>query len=268
MNWFKLLGHDLRAGLLRRRYLAVPLLFAVGCVLCALRLPDLRGSWMDYLLFCFRGLPPMENANGFELPVGWFAIMGGSLYLQLDYLLNDLTEAGQQVIVRAVSRRSWYLSKCVWNLLTCGCVIAVGMVTALVFALLFGGSASLGNTPEVTMRTLECYVEAPLSVGQGLWIGAVLPYLAVASFSQLQMSLCLFCKPIISFLICVSGLVLSLLVCVPWLPANAAQTMRSSLLGSQLQPGVLTAVCLILLLVSMIAGVVRFERMDLLRYEE
>ena len=210
----------------------------------------------------------MENANGFELHVGWFLIMGGSLYLQLDYLLEDLTEAGQQVIVRTVSRRGWFLSKCAWNLLTCAAMVAAGMVTALVFAWLSGGSAALTNTPDVTGRTLGCYVEVPMTIMQGLWIGAVLPYLTVAAFSQLQMSLCLFCKPIISFLICVSGLVVSLLFCVPWLPGNGAQTMRSSLLGSQLQPEVLTAACLILLLAGVIAGVVRFDRMDLLRYEE
>lgn len=270
MSWFRLLRHDLRAGLLRRRYLAVPLLFAVGCFLCRMGISGQTspGSWMDYILFCFKGMRPLTGASGFELPIGWFLIFAGSLFLQLDYLLEDLTEAGQQVIVRTGSRRSWYLSKCLWNLLTCGFIMALGLVTALVFALASGGSAELTNTGEVTMRTLGVYVEAPLTVAQALWIGVALPYLTVAAFSQLQMTLCLFCKPIISFLATVSLLVASLLFSTPWLPGNGAQTCRSALLGGSLEPWLLTAVCMAVLLGSVIAGVIRFDRMDLLRYEE
>ena len=270
MSWFKLLRHDIRAGLFRRRYLVVPCIFVLSCIFCALRrFPETAAAgWMDLVLFSFKGIHPLQRPEDFELPISWFVIMAGSLYLQLDYLLEDLTEAGQQVIVRTVSRRSWFLSKCVWNLLSCCLIMALGLITALVFALMTGGSISLSNTPEVTIYSLDWYMEAPLTVAQTLWIGVGLPLLTITAFTQLQMTLCLLCKPILSFLISTSLLVASLLLSTPWLPGNGAQTVRSSLLGGTLEPLILTAVCGGLLVIGVVVGMIRFHRMDLLRYEE
>ena len=270
MSWFKLLRHDIRAGLFRWRYLVVPLIFLLSFIFCALRrFPEAAAAgWMDLVLFSFKGIHPLRSPEDFELPISWFMILAGSLYLQLDYLLDDLTEEGQQVIVRTVSRRSWFLSKCVWNLL-CSCLImALGLITALVFALVTGGSIRLTNTPEATLYALDWYMETPLTVAQTLWIGVGLPLLTITAFTQLQMTLCLLCKPILSFLISTSLLVASLLINSPWLPGNGTQTVRSSLLGGELNPLTLTAVCAGLLVISVVVGVIRFHRMDLLRYEE
>lgn len=267
MSWYKLLRHDLRAGTLRRRYLCVPVLFLVSCFLCTQRLPEgLEAGWADLMLFCFKGMQPPVELTGFQLPAAWFAITAGSLLLQLDHLLDDLTEAGLQVIVRTGSRWRWYLSKCLWNLLTCGVIVGLGVVTALVWS--FGsGGVQLVNQPAVTMYTLEVYVEEALTVGQTLWIGVVLPWLAIGAMTQLQMTLCLFFRPILAFLSTAVLLAASLLTASIWLPGNGAQTVRSSFLGGGLEPWQMTAVCVLVLLGAVLAGVLRFRRMDLLRYE-
>lgn len=270
MNWFKLLCHDLRKGLTRKRYLAVPLFFAAGCFTCGLQIPGQLPTpgFMDRLLFCFKGLAPLDRPQDFQLPVLWFLILAGCLFLNLDYLLDDLTQEGQQMMVRAVSRRGWYLSKCVWGLCSCGLFLVLGLLTCLVFALLCGGELSLCNDPLVSQVTLGAWTDTPLMPWEAVLIGMVLPCLTLVGFNQLQMTLCLYIKPILSFLICVCGLVAALLFSFAWVPGNGAVTARSDLLKPGLLspvPLLVTALCL--WVVSVIAGVIRFRRMDLLRYE-
>lgn len=267
MSRYKLLRHDLRAGLLRRRYLCVPLLFLVSCFLCELKLPEgLRAGWTELLLFCFKGMPPPQQLTGFLLPAAWFAITAGSLLLQLDYLLDDLTQAGLQVIVRSGSRWRWYLSKCMWNLVSCGVIVVLGLVTALLWSLIGGGGLGAMD-PLVARYALELWAVEALPVGQVLWIGAVLPWLTIGALSQLQMTLCLYVRPILAFLSAAALLVSSLLIASLWLPGNGAQTVRSSMLGGSLDPVWMTVVCVVLLVGAALAGGARFRRMDLMRYE-
>lgn len=270
MSWFKLLRHDLRKGLTRRRYLAVPLLFAVSCFVCGIQvLIDCPApGWMDRLLFCFKGMLPLDQPQDFRLPVLWFLILAGCLFLNLDYLLDDLTQEGQQVMVRSVRRSGWYLSKCVWNLLSCGLIFLLGMLTCLIFTLLFGGKLSLTNDIQVSRYNLGTWGEAPMTVGGALLVGVLLPYLTMAGFSQLQMTLCLYVKPVLSFLACVCLLVLSLLLSLVWIPGNGAITLRSALLNPGLHPPLpLLVTAVIFLALGVLAGLLRFRRMDLLRYE-
>lgn len=269
MNWFKVFAHDLRGGILRRRYLLVPMLFCMPCFECLMRLNgEVSGSWMDYLMFCFKGSFPTTDSGSFEFPILWFLIMGGCMFLNLDYPLNDLTEAGQQVIVRSGNRRGWFLSKCAWNLLSCGVYFLLGTLTCLVFALLSGGSSSLINTPAVTERTLQLFVTAPLTIGQALLVAVVLPYLTIAALNLLQMALCLVMKPIFSFLICICILISSAFFSSPYGLGNGAMVVRSGILAEGfLAPTPTLLVCLGAILVSIIIGIIRFERMDFLRYE-
>lgn len=270
MNWFKLLRHDLRKGLTRKRYLAVPLLFAAGCLVCGLQIPgdSLSPGFMDRMLFCFKGLPPLSQPQDFRLPVLWFLVLAGCLFLNLDYLLDDLTQEGQQIMVRSVHRRGWFLSKCVWGMLSCGLYLLLGMLTCFIITWLCGGKLSLINDPQVSQVSLGVWIEQPLKSTQALLIGIALPYLTLVGFNQLQMTLCLYLKPILSYLICVCGLVGALLFSFAWIPGNGAITVRSDLLMPGLhRPVLLMITALCLLAVGIAAGLVRFRRMDLLRYE-
>lgn len=270
MSWLKLLRHDIRSGLLRWRYLCVPLMFCLPCFYCWIHIHNagLTGTWMDYLLFCFKGIPPLLSMEDFEFPIQWFLIMGGCLFLNLDYPLNDLTEAGQQVIIRSVNKTGWYLSKCAWNLLSCSVYLLLGAMTALVFALTSGGTAVLVNTPEVTAKALQIYGVGVLSVGQALLAAVVLPCLTLAAFNMLQMALCLMTKPVFAFLICICLLILSLFVNTPFIPGNGAMVTRNGILAQELfDPVVLVSICLGVVVVSLAVGILRFNRMDHLRYE-
>ena len=268
MNWFNVFGHDLRGGILRRRMLLIPLLFCVPCFDCFRRLGGFAGSWVDYLMHCFRGAMPPTNIGNFEFPILWFLILGGCLFLNLDYPLNDLTDAGLQVIVRTRRRRDWFLSKCVWNLVSCAVYVLLGALTAWLFALLFGDFVSCTNTPGAAERTLGIYLMDSLPVGQALLVAVVLPYLTIAALNMLQMSLSLVMKPIFSFLICICTAITSAFVSTPFLLGNGAMVVRNGNLVEGMLPPLTTALtCIGFIIISIIIGLVRFQRMDFLRYE-
>ena len=271
MNWFKVFQHDVYGGLLRRRYLIVPVMFALPCILAGKHLAStgLEATWMDYLMYCFKGILPLtDGADGFEFPILWFLVMGGGMYIALDYPLNDLTEAGQQVIVRSRSRKGWFLSKCAWNLLSSLLYVLLGVLTALVFALISGGGPTLAITPEVSEKLLQIYIMEPVAPAQAVLVAVVLPYLALSAFTMAQMALCLIMKPVFSFLICVCVMIGSLFYNSPYLPGNAAVVVRNGILVEGfLDSTAMALTCLAVIGGSIIIGLIRFSHMDLLRYE-
>lgn len=270
MNWFKLFRHDLRCGILRWRYLLVPVLFCLPCFSgwIAIRNAGLAGSWGDYIISCFKGIGPPLGVEGFEFPIQWFLVMGGCLFLDLDYPLNDLTQAGQQVIIRAMSKKSWFFSKCAWNLLSCGVYILLGIGMAFLFALVSGGGLVLTNTGAVTQSALQISGARQLGTWSFLLAAVILPYLTIAAFSMLQMTLCLVMKPILGALVCICLQIISLFVDSPLFIGNGAMAARSGVLIQGYQDPMLGILaCLAVIGISMVVGIIRFDRMDHLRFE-
>lgn len=268
MNWLKLFRYDFRSGVLRWRYLAAVFLFAMPCVQSwiSMRSVNCVGSWMDYMLGCFKGIDPVLNIDSLEFPFQWFLIMGGCLFLNLDYPLNDLTEAGQQVIIRSVSKTSWFLSKCVWNLLSCVGYVLLGTLTALIFSLITGGNAAVVNTPQVCQDALQVYGAKMMTAGQTIAAVVGLPLVTLMALNMLQMVLSLLIKPIFSFLTCLCLLVLSLFISSPYVLGNGAMVLRSGIVLEGGQEAITTLLfCLAVIIFCSMIGILQFNRMDHLR---
>ena len=276
MNWFKLLKHDLRQGLFRWRYLLIPLLFLTPCVVCRSMLVSIErsGTWMDYMMYCFLGAKPIGYNGGeinLSLPTFWLLSMGGCLFLNLDYMLRDLTNAGQQVIIRSGTRRGWYLAKCVWNLTSCIQYFLLVGGSVMAFTLIFGGQASLSNTPELAPALFRDVLFDPVIFpeAQAFLAAVLLPLVTLMSLSILQMTLCLLVKPVISFLISIALLVTAVYCNYSLVPGTGAMVIRS---GFFIQGGIspetasVTALCVIIL--STAAGCLLFQHSDILKLEE
>lgn len=231
-------------------------------------------SWMDYMLLTFKGMIPVRASGPLDsvtLPFSWLLVVGACLYVNLDYLLLDLTNNGQQVMIRSRSRRGWFLSKCVWNLAaTAVYFLFIGLVE-LAFVVVTGGQVSLESTKECYLGIfgLAAFEPVQLSLRQGLILGLLIPYLTVAALSMLQMTLCLMVKPVVSFLVCMALLVLAVYVDSPFALGNGAMTIRSNIVASDGQDpivAVLTAIGIIT--VCMIVGTVAFKHSNVLGSKE
>lgn len=283
MSWIKVFAHDIRCGLLRWRYLLAPGLVILECFY----LGDeavFRGigpSLADMVLYIFRGKEPivgLDIGNAGELPLPWLLVMGGILLLNLDYMLYDLTNAGQQVILRSRSRTGWFLGKCLWNLMSTALCFCVMLLTAAAAALCFGGELSLLNHPDLSYCLFGPFAEGEIMLtrAQTLMAGLLAPFLTIAALSMLQMTLCLFMKPVFSFLICEAQLILALFWKSPFCLGEGAMVMRSAWVATDYYgpeyAGVSTNVsavfALAVLIVCVAAGTVRFRHTDILGLEE
>ncbi len=272
MSWHKILRHDMTGGLLRKRYLAVFLLtllpfFEYRALLKALQL---RGTVLDFLFYIFKGqayLRPADLAG--MLPLSWLLTMGSCLFLNLDYVWGDLSLTGQQILVRCGSRRRWFLSKCLWSGASTCLYLLLILFSGSLLVLLTGGSLSLSPTPALLERMLMVPDGLSLSTGKSLILTLLLPLLSLASLNLLQMTLCLFTKSAVSFLMTLGLLFLSVYFQSPLLPGNSAMVIRSQLVTAR-GIGVLSGLLFpcILILLCVLLGTWRFGHMDILPSEE
>lgn len=271
MSFHSCLHHDFRYGLLRWRYLLVPLIFLLPGLswrtLCIHM--KIQGSWLGCMLFFFSGKKPVMvtwNLKKFEMPILWLFAMGGCLYMILDYFLEDLTQGGLQIIIRCRSRLTWFLSKCLWIFFSCCLYFLLAGVTAWILSLSMGGSF-FGDMEQLEqILSLE---QCPnLSWRQGILATVISPILTLWALSMLQMTLCLIMKPVISFLTSTSLLALSTYIPSPWILGNGAMSLRSCFLGGTINPGEAGATAVLVLTLCIIMGTVLFRKMDILGREE
>jgi len=275
MSWFKLLRYDLRFGLLRWRYLLIPLLFLLPCIACHTVVSEMKscGTWMDYMMYSFMGAKPVVyNVDELELtlPTFWLLAIGGCLFTNLDYLLHDLTQVGQQIIVRSGNRQGWYLAKCFWNLCSCIQYILLAGIAVLIFSLAFGAQASLLNTPEITEAISYGEVNPiKLTVEQGLSAVVLIPLISLMAISMLQMTLCLLIKPVISFLVSIALLVAAVYCNSPLILGTGAMVIRNNILvANGISPIMATLVAVCIIFISAGVGCLFFKNTDILGVEE
>lgn len=266
MNWYKLFCHDLRCGLLRKRYLIVPFLFLLICAegtLCFLQ-AEVCASVGDYLLYCFRGAE-VPKRNG-ELPVLWLLVMGGSLYINLGYFTEDLADAGLQYLIRSRSKKTWYLAKCGWLLASCFVYFALGTVTILVYAVCRGSLALQPTAAGIA----ACFSTAELqrqsfSAGEVMLFSFLLPWAVSAAISALQMALCMSAPLVLGFFLSIWFLLASVFIQKPLFVGNGAMLYRSNLFAEQgMQPGRMLLYCGAVFLLSAVVGYLKFKRTDIL----
>ena len=213
----------------------------------------------------------LEMIRDFDFPSAWILIMSGCLFVNLDYLPCDLTHMGQQVIIRCVKRKDWFLSKCIWNGLSCLQYYCLGGLTVLAFTIITGGRISLINDPVVSIillgKGILPYVH--LTICQALVTVIILPVLTMVTLSMLEMSFSLVLKPIVSFIFSISMLSVSLFWDSPLILGVGAMTIRNSIITANGGSSVtMIRLSLAVILVCVVFGIACGSKKDILNVEE
>lgn len=280
MTQYKLIQYDLRFGLLRYRYLLLPVAFIPSCIQCYTLLSPsgVKDTWIDYLIYCFAGMSDVHTAlttNDFHLPIFWILQIGIFLYVHLDYILLDLSGPGIQIIVRSVQRRSWFASKCLWNLLSTIFSFLVAWSTIFLCAVCAGAQASPYFTDAICIFQFPAPSLLPNSGCTFLFCPPtafrilIVPLLTFAALNMLQMVLSLLMKPILAFLICLCLPVIALLWNSPLILGNGAVLLRSDLFaidGNNSQ--LMAAISLATIIICGAIGNLRFQKYDIFSRED
>ena len=275
MTFYKILHHDIQCGLLRRRYFLIPLVALIPLIefLWLTKIYDVTGTTMDMLLYIFKGAAPVSVIPGasekVELPVLWLFLVGACLLINMDYILNDLAANGQQIIIRCKKRLKWYLSKCIWNILSSLLYFALLLASIAVVGSLSGNKVSISITPDTLAVLFDIWGLETVSSCQAILVGIVMPCATIMALNLLEMTLCLFVKPILSFLVCIGTLVLAIYIDNSFLLGNGAMTIRNIVISPEASTiGMVLLSTIFTIIGCAILGSLRFSRMDILPRED
>lgn len=272
MTFCKLIQHDLRCGLLRRKYLLTVLITSIPLIQYFQRLHfyNISGTLGDCLLYLFRGEQAISYLSygnyKIEVPIFWILLIATCPALHIDYFLGDLTSNGQQIIIRCQSRNRWMLSKCLWAMAGGFLYDLIIIVCAMVGCILMKQEIVFSMTPSVADNLLEMVI---VPSGQVVFTAILKPFIALISINLLQIMLQLYINPIAAFLICFAALLFSLYSPLQWLPCTGAIALRNIFLPiADAKSWIPIIAGLVTQIVCVILSLWRFSSMDLLRRED
>ena len=281
MKYCRLLMYDLRSGF-RANYKKILTFALVIVFFCAefygkkriayINEPVIpQGTVMDCIYYLHAGIreyiPDFRDA--FRLPVRWLLLHLLVLYGTLYYPFRDLQVLGGNLLQRGGKRSTWWISKCTWVILyTIGSYLLLCGI-ALIVAFLMGERLEWGITKEFTL-TVSGGVNYPEFMQEDfLWILLFMPLMVMIAMNLLQLCLALFLRPVYSFLFCALLLLASSYKLSPFLIGNYAMMLRDKSMldwGVEASQGVWLAGAIILF--SVIAGLIRFSKWDILHQEQ
>ncbi|MCD8300801.1 MAG: hypothetical protein LUC41_06485 [Clostridiales bacterium] len=272
----KLVRYDLKAGILRNWvFLLVPICALLVIRQCRMTLwtYDTEGTWAVYVMYLFRGMQAVSRntvGNRIQIPVLWGLIMILPLFITLQYPFRDMTGYGTQLLLRSGKRRTWWLSKCGWDLISTVIYFLLLYATTAVYCLIRG----LPVTLDAPWQPMLCiFMDADimitgdqvLTAGQTAFFLLLLPFLTVAALDLLEMFLSLITRPVYGLLICVAIVAASMFSSSPILFTNYGDLTRcGAFIYGGLKGYVGVVICLVIMIGSVIGGTVLFHRRDIL----
>ncbi len=287
MNAFKLILCDIREGIIRnKRYFLIPVLYLFEFMYADLNLNTYktyggvrsRTTFLDLMAEIFHGCDPIARTPNpdimITLPYFWIAIFVFAVFVSFDFMHNDLTQFGIQVLSRSQKRSTWWGAKCVWCIASGIWFYALFLLTALIFCIINGYELQLTNTPDILniiadRSIIYSFNGIPeLSLLQKILM-LLAPMAVICTLNMIQMLLCLFCKPMYSYLIIIGILLFGVLADTPVAFSRCAMTTMNNWFFEDGYPIVIgLAVCVLLTVAAMLIGTLYFKRYDILPDKE
>lgn len=220
------------------------------------------GTSMDYLLYCFQGAKPRIPGQRFIVPASWLCVFAGCLLSSLSYSGAEIDDYALHYLLRGGSKGIWWLSKCVWCLLSTLTYYAVGCCTVLLLCIISG----IPLSEEITPFLSGDYFQNAFTGSALLSVVFIMPLLTMICLSVIQLTLSLLISPALSFLCCMVVLLLSAYYMSCFLICNYAMALRSSYcLRDGMKPGTGIVLLLGITLLITALGMKTVKYKDLLR---
>lgn len=286
MNVSKIIICDFKNGIIHnKRYFLVPILIFFECMYIdnlirsisfgkSLGIPTI----LDLFVLVFCGCDPVsklpkDNAVP-DLPYFWIAIFIFAVFSGFEYMHDDLTQFGTQIITRCKKRRTWWSSKCIWCIVSSLWFYILTLLTILLYAALHGYEFVLDNNHTITNTFAESSLTYKLASDNNIGLFnkiclIIAPYMVICALNMIQMVLCLYLKPIFSY-IAPSIIIMA----ATYTDSPIAFTRCGMLLYNQdyLENGYSTCIgiiiCLLIIMISIIWGGAYFKSANILPDKE
>ncbi len=217
----------------------------------------------DLWFYIFQGMPVYEPSNElpFIIPLQWMIIQILPALLVLNYPTKDLYSYGIQEIVRLRKRCNWWISKCIWLVLSIAAYYAIAFLCVNLVSLFFGEYSFSFNH-----EYFELFYSPNSDFEKTSFVMYILPLSTTITISFFQMLFSIIIKPIYSFFIVVCYDIISAFYCFPLLIGDKTMLLRLSLFESGKVDFEITIIInFILFIFTYFIGSLYFSKMDFIK---
>lgn len=280
MRVSKMIGYDLKNGCLKNiKLILLPIMLELGILfLIAQKISEYKMynanaqvSVGDIIFYIFGGMEKyvLSAEKVFEFPVIWMIFFVLILFATSSYPNRNLQGFGNKILVKGQSRIKWWLVKCAWNM-ACNIIFYfIIFAIACVFCQLNKIPFHMEVNGELQTVLFQLDADTTLISNARIpFTELLLLFMTSVTICQLQMLLDLWIKPIYSFL-CMSALLLiSAYAQNNLLIGNYAMLLRHSWINEQgMNCDMGIVVLSIIIVLSVIIGVIRFQHYDIIQEE-
>ncbi len=274
---YRMILHDLKNGVIKNKRFIVVLLWFIADGIFTILFPLAATNHdeitsLDLILYFYKGEDPMVNSNSVVFPLFWIMNFIIILFVIMHYMYDDMYGFGIQYITRIKKRITWWISKCIWCFCACAFFFAICICTAIIVTLFIGGRPfDFTNSHEMLeylVGKMEYYSmnlgnDINLSWQQLFVCDIVVPFMVSWAVCQLQMTLTLFLKPIVSFVINCGIIIFSAYFqnYIPGLIISYGMSLHNSnFINNGFKSADCIWGCLIIIIIAIILGAFKFKK--------
>ena len=226
----------------------------------------------DSLIYLTGGMLPIEFTSltdNFQFPVMWLLPHITILYITLSYPSDDLNCMGIQVLTRMRSKYLWWLSKCLWNILSVVSCFVVGLFVWYLLSILTGKVMDYSLNEIFFNRMFHDYISEQNAANfEYIMCFIIMPIVVCITISLIQMALTLYIKPVFAYMMVCIYYIAGIYYANPVLISNYAMSSRSSVLGLyNFRPETGIVICSVFATTAIIIGVIRMKNKDLINMD-
>ena len=226
----------------------------------------------DIVFYTFGGVEKFvpSPGNKFNMPIIWLASFVLFLFATLIYPVISFEGVGNEILLIGKKRFFWWISKCIFCIISSTIYLGLMFLTMIGFCFIKNIPLNLSINDTLIKFILEISPIIELKANANIPIRILfLILLAFITLSLIQLILCLWIKPIFSFLIVNTILIASAFFQSYFTIGNFSMLVRHAWINeeginSDIGFYVFTIICVVIIIV----GALRFKRYDILTREE
>lgn len=276
MHMFMLqIKYDIREGIIQQwKKYAVLCVIYIACIvqfimLCGANRHIDTYTCGDMVMWMFDGVKKFDAGAKNNVDISSVYILPNVFiaYIVGNYVIKDLYGYGKDILIRTGNRIKWWLSKCIWCVLT-SCMCYAVLYAVIVMAGICTGSFSFVPTKEVCYSLLhmdkQLIIDNPNLTGLMASM-MVMSLVMTITFGIIQIAVGLIVSPTIAYIIVVSFLVVGAFSDNPLVISIYCMALRSGMYspgGYNMWLGLL--IMAVIIMCCIIAGTLYARRMDII----